>query len=315
MALCGGVLFPHTPHPLPPVRDHLRIPKCKELLSAEVEKATFRWPVLNFNPCELPSALQPSKLSLAGSCERLTRSTCIKPPSKRASQVAGPQRLSRRQAMSYLIACFRIGRYKDHDQIHPQHHRNHYRASLGSLISCILPLVTAPLACKAQGCASASRNYGWAWPSSFGQVSTYRFVRRSTRAGDRLPGRRPPCCLVPLTATSSRAPNVSNPVLGPCHRSSSTSSNSFMSVRSVASVRNSSARALSLESVCARALALAAFTRHSLQYAGMDSRWMNLASTAADDFAPQPGKPGSRLPHRRPAPGNRGSTTARRRIC
>jgi hypothetical protein len=60
---------------------------------------------------------------------------------------------------------------------------------------------------------------------------------------------------------------------------------------------------------------LAAFTRHSLQYAGMDSRWMNLASTAADDFAPQPGKPGSRLPHRQPAPGNRGSTTARRRIC
>ena len=29
-----------------------------------------------------------------------------------------------------------------------------------------------------------------------------------------------------------------------------------------------------------------------LASAGIDSRWQNLASTAADDFGPQPGKPG-----------------------
>jgi len=71
--------------------------------------------------------------------------------------------------------------------------------------------------------------------------------------------------------------------------SSSTSSNSAISVRRVASVRNSRARTLSLASVRARALALAAFTPHS---AGMDSRWANMASAAADDFAPHPGNPG-----------------------
>ena len=49
-----------------------------------------------------------------------------------------------------------------------------------------------------------------------------------------------------------------------------------------------------VRSVCfqkARVFALAAFTLHSRKSAGIDSRCPNLARTAADDFAPQPGSP------------------------
>jgi hypothetical protein len=42
----------------------------------------------------------------------------------------------------------------------------------------------------------------------------------------------------------------------------------------------------------ARALAWEAFTRHCCQSVGIDSRWPDLASTAAADFAPQPVSPG-----------------------
>src|SRR5437764_13267450 len=51
-----------------------------------------------------------------------------------------------------------------------------------------------------------------------------------------------------------------------------TSSKSSISVRSVASFRKSIALSQSQQSVSARALALAAFTRHSRQSLGIDSR-------------------------------------------
>jgi len=85
-----------------------------------------------------------------------------------------------------------------------------------------------------------------------------------------------------------------------------------MSVRKVANVWNSGARSRSLASVCARALALAVLTPHSHQFTGMDSMWTNLASTAADDFAPSPINLGSRLPRPRLAPGNRESKGSHR---
>ena len=93
-------------------------------------------------------------------------------------------------------------------------------------------------------------------------------------------------------AASSRAASGANAGVGPCHRRSSTESNSVMSVRSVASVRNSSARSRSLASVRARRAGLAAFTLQVRQSSGMASRCPNRASTAAADFAPQPGSPG-----------------------
>src|SRR2546422_4437194 len=97
---------------------------------------------------------------------------------------------------------------------------------------------------------------------------------------------------VSVRAASNRAASAAKTGVGPFQRNWSTSSKSAMSVRRVASVRKSSARSRSRERVSARALALAAFTRHSRLSKGMDSRWTNLARMAADDFAPQPGSPG-----------------------
>src|SRR6266542_6741325 len=95
-----------------------------------------------------------------------------------------------------------------------------------------------------------------------------------------------------VTALSNSAARASNSGLGPFHPNCCTSSESAMSLRSVASVRKSNACSHSRQSVSARALALAAFTRHSRQSFGISSRWPNFASTAADDFAPQPASPG-----------------------
>jgi len=95
-----------------------------------------------------------------------------------------------------------------------------------------------------------------------------------------------------VTAAWNRAASAAKAGVGPFHRRSSTSSKRAMSVRSVAILRNSNARSCSRNSVSARALGLATFTRHSRQSRGMDSTWANLARTAADDFAPQPGRPG-----------------------
>src|ERR1017187_8316029 len=104
------------------------------------------------------------------------------------------------------------------------------------------------------------------------RADNHHFNQVAERSGERVPDRRPVCWLLPVTAAWSRAPRLSKPAFGPCHSSSFTSSNSGMLVRRVASVRNSSAWSLSVLSVRARALALAAFTPHSLQSAGMDSR-------------------------------------------
>src|SRR5213594_1819479 len=97
---------------------------------------------------------------------------------------------------------------------------------------------------------------------------------------------------VSVRAASNRAASVVKADVGPFQRMWSAWSKSAMSVRRVARVRKSSARSRSRDRVAARALALAAFTRHSRLSKGMDSRWTNLARTAADDFAPQPGSPG-----------------------
>src|SRR5207249_652037 len=97
---------------------------------------------------------------------------------------------------------------------------------------------------------------------------------------------------VSVRAASNRAASAVKAGVGPFQRNWSAWSKSAMSVRRVARVRKSSARSRSRNRVAARALALAAFTRHSRLSGGMDSRWTNFARTAADDFAPQTGSPG-----------------------
>src|SRR6266446_7582352 len=97
---------------------------------------------------------------------------------------------------------------------------------------------------------------------------------------------------VSVSAASNRVARSVKLGVGPFQRDCAMSSKSTMSVRSVASVRNSNARSRSWEKVSASALALVAFTRHSRQSVGMDSRWANFLRTAADDFAPQPFRPG-----------------------
>ena len=94
-------------------------------------------------------------------------------------------------------------------------------------------------------------------------------------------------------AASSRAPSAAKAGVGPFHRKSSIDSNSAMSVRSVARSRNSNARSRSRASVRASAPALRrvhAPRRASRRESPRDGRY--LASTAAADFAPQPGRPG-----------------------
>src|SRR3954453_6315526 len=95
-----------------------------------------------------------------------------------------------------------------------------------------------------------------------------------------------------VTAPSNPAAIASNSGLGPFQRNCSTSPKRGMSVRNVASFRNSSASSHSRRSVSASAPALVAFTCQSRQSFGIDSRCPNLASTAAVDFAPQPTSPG-----------------------
>jgi hypothetical protein len=116
---------------------------------------------------------------------------------------------------------------------------------------------------------------------------TLELFGKADQSAQRAEGR-----FVSVIAASNRAASVAKPGDGPFQRSWSTSSKSPMSILSVASLRNRSARPRSRESVCASALAWAAFTCHSRQSVGIDSRWPNLASTAAVDFAPQPGRPG-----------------------
>src|SRR5947208_6730412 len=91
-----------------------------------------------------------------------------------------------------------------------------------------------------------------------------------------------------VTAPSNPAAIASNSGLGPFQRNCSTSPKRGMSVRNVASLRNSSASSHSWRSVSASAPALVAFTCHSRQSSGIASRCRNLASTAAVDFAPHP---------------------------
>jgi len=80
------------------------------------------------------------------------------------------------------------------------------------------------------------------------------------------------CRRVSVLAASNRAAIDSNAGVAPFQRSWSTSSKSSISVRSVASFGKSIALSQSQQSVSARALALAAFTRHSRQSLGIDSR-------------------------------------------
>jgi hypothetical protein len=137
-------------------------------------------------------------------------------------------------------------------------------------------------------------------------LSNVRCESPKRRAQDRLAtGRR-----VSIRAASNRAASAAKAGVGPFQRNWSMSSKIAMSVRSVASVRKSSARSRSREREFSRALKLAGFTRHSQLSNGMDSRWTNLARTAADDLAPQPRKPDNRLTHRPPAPDNRESIPA-----
>ena len=110
---------------------------------------------------------------------------------------------------------------------------------------------------------------------------------------------RPRGSVVCVSAESSRVDSAGKSGVGPFHLNCSTSSKRGISVRSVANVRNNSALSRSRANVSESALGLAAFTPHSRQSAGMDSRWLNFARTAAVDLAPQPGNPG--YPSRRVA--------------
>src|SRR5215472_16494480 len=95
-----------------------------------------------------------------------------------------------------------------------------------------------------------------------------------------------------VRAASSRAPISSNAAAGPFQRNSSTFSNKRRSVRSVASLRKSTASSRSRFRVSASALPFAMFTCHSRHSGGIDSRCRNLPRTAADDLVPQPRRPG-----------------------
>src|SRR5258708_23148315 len=99
--------------------------------------------------------------------------------------------------------------------------------------------------------------------------------------------------LATVTAASNLAASAGNSAVGPRQRRSSIESNSGMSSRSVARSRKRNARSRSRASVRARLAGLAAFTPHVRQSAGMDSSRRYFASTAAEDFAPQPGTPRS----------------------
>jgi len=124
------------------------------------------------------------------------------------------------------------------------------------------------------------------------------FIEKDPRLSlsQRVFARRRPAAIDPVRPSppvpSSVAANGAKAGVGPVQRSSSTESKSGMSVRRVARSRNSTARSRSRVSVRARVSALAAFTRHVRQSSGIDSRCPNRASTAAVDFAPQPGRPG-----------------------
>src|SRR5271167_4798842 len=129
--------------------------------------------------------------------------------------------------------------------------------------------------------------------SNKSRTRTSQFYRRAAeRRTDLLADRGVVGRRFSVDAASNRAASESKADVGPFQRNWSTSSKSAMSVRRVASVRKSNARSRSRLRVSARALALAAFTRHSRQSVGMDSIWRNLPRTAAEDFAPQPGRPG-----------------------
>src|SRR5262249_33709898 len=91
---------------------------------------------------------------------------------------------------------------------------------------------------------------------------------------------------------SKRGAMEAKAAVGAFQWSWSTLSKSGMSVRRVASLRKRSALFQFSRKVNDSVPAFATFTCHSRLSLGIDSRWMNLARTAAEDFAPQPGSPG-----------------------
>jgi hypothetical protein len=106
-----------------------------------------------------------------------------------------------------------------------------------------------------------------------------------------------------VTAASNRCPTTSKLACGPFQRNSSTSSNSAMLVRRVASVRNRHARSRSSGSVWARIPALATFTCHSRHFAGMGGgTWPERQPTT---LVPSLATQGSHRPHRRQGPSSR----------
>src|SRR6266404_20590 len=94
------------------------------------------------------------------------------------------------------------------------------------------------------------------------------------------------------SADFKRTQNLSKLELGPCHRRSSTVSNTGTSSRKVASVRNNRAsfHALNNDSESGRALRIEG--SQSRQFFGMSSRCGYWDKVSAAAFAPQPGKPG-----------------------
>ena len=95
-----------------------------------------------------------------------------------------------------------------------------------------------------------------------------------------------------VTAASKRRAISAKAGVGPRHRRSSTLSKSFTSVRSVASVAEQQ-RSVALARQRARERGrVAAFTPHVAPVVGNRLEVPNFASTAAADFAPQPGSPG-----------------------
>src|SRR6266852_2575752 len=94
------------------------------------------------------------------------------------------------------------------------------------------------------------------------------------------------------SADFKRTQNSSKLELDPCHRRSSTVSNTGTSSRKVASVRNNRAsfHALNNDSESGRALRIEG--SHSRQFFGMSSRCGYWDKVSAAAFAPQPGKPG-----------------------
>src|SRR5216683_792563 len=116
---------------------------------------------------------------------------------------------------------------------------------------------------------------------------------RAVRGGSQAPGVSARRARSQSPGTPRRFAVCSKAAAGPRQRNSSKSSNTGASVRSVASLRKSSASSRFSSRAAASRAAPRTATPHSVALFGIDSRCGYLPSTTDDAFSPQPGTPGN----------------------